>query len=99
MGDWVMKVLVVGFVAWLAWSFLRARYVFEVRVVGGQPSVRRGKVTAAFLARVAVVCRETGVARGWIGGVPHGRRAALKFSRDFPPGVQQRLRNEWALTG
>jgi hypothetical protein len=98
MGEWVLKALVIGFVAWLAWSVFQTKYVFEIRVAGGQPHVRKGKVTASFLGMVAEVCRESGVARGWIGGVPHGRRIALRFSRHFPPGPQQRLRNEWQLT-
>jgi hypothetical protein len=99
MGEWVIKALVIGFAAWVIWSLLQSRYVFQIRVAGGQPSVRKGKVTTAFLGRVAVVCRESGVARGWIGGVPQGRRVALRFSRHFPPGAQQRLRNEWTLAG
>jgi hypothetical protein len=99
MGEWVIKALVIGFAAWVVWSLVQPRYVFEIRVADGQPSVRRGKVTATFLGRVAAVCRESGVVQGWIGGVRHGRRVALRFSRDFPPGPRQRLRNEWTLAG
>ena len=97
MGEWIVKALVIGFVVWLTWTFLQPRYVFEIRIDRGHPSVRKGKVTSMFLSRVAVVCQESGVVRGWIGGVRHGRRIALRFSRQFPPGPQQRLRNEWAL--
>jgi hypothetical protein len=97
MGEWVIKLLVLGFVAWAIWSVLQPRYAFEIRVQGGRPRVRKGKVTPAFLTRVAEVCRESGVPRGWIGGVPRGRRVALRFSRHFPPGTQQRLRNEWQV--
>jgi hypothetical protein len=99
MSEWFVKVLVISFVIWVIWSVLQPRYVFEIRIDGGQPSLRRGKVTAAFLGRVAAVCQESGVVRGWIGGVLHGRRVALRFSRHFPPGAQQRLRNEWQAAG
>jgi hypothetical protein len=99
MGDWVIKVLLIAFVAWMIWSLVQPRYVFEIRIAGGQPSVRKGKVTDAFLGRVTVVCQESDVGRGWIGGVPHGRRVALRISHHFPPDAQQRLRNEWTLAG
>ncbi len=97
MGEWIVKLLVIAITVWLIWSIVQPRYVFTIRINRGQPSVRKGKVTAAFLSRVAVVCRESGVRRGWIGGVRHGKRVSLRFSRQFPPGPQQRLRNEWAL--
>jgi hypothetical protein len=97
MGEWIVKLLVIGFLAWLIWTFLQPRYVFEIHIARGHPSVRKGKVTSAFLSRVAMVCQESGVARGWIGGVRHGRRIALRFSRQFPPAPRQRLRNEWML--
>jgi hypothetical protein len=99
MGEWLVKALVIGLAAWLIWSLLRPRYVFEIRIDHGQPSVRKGRVTRAFLSRVAAVCQESGVERGWIRGVRQGRRVALRFSGRFPTGPQQRLRNEWALAG
>lgn len=99
MGEWVIKILVVGFAGWVIWSLLQPRYVFEICVEGGRPSIRRGKVTKAFLHRAALVCQECGVARGWIGGVRRGRCVALRFSRHFPSGPQQRLRNEWLAAG
>jgi hypothetical protein len=99
MAEWGFRVLVVGVALGMGWVLLRPRYVFEIRVRDGRPVVRRGKVTAAFLGTVAAVCRESGVARGWIGGVPDGPRVRLRFSRHFPPGPRQRLRNEWHLAG
>lgn len=95
MAEWLIKALVLGFFVWLIWSFVQSQYAFEIRIHRGQPRVRKGKVTAAFLEQVAEVCRESGVARGWIGGARRGSRIALRFSRHFPPGPQQRLRNEW----
>jgi hypothetical protein len=95
MADLALKILVFAFAAWVVWSILQIRYVFEIRIRDGQPSIRRGKVQKAFLGSVALVCQEGGVSRGWIGGVTRGKRVMLRFSRHFPPGTQQRLRNEW----
>jgi hypothetical protein len=55
MGDWIFKALLIGFAAWVIWSVLRPRYVFEIRIQGGRPHVRKGKVTGAFLGRVEAV--------------------------------------------
>jgi hypothetical protein len=99
MGEWAIKVLVVGFVVWMVWSVLQPHYVFDIRIDRGRPRVRRGKVTAAFVGQVAEACQDGGVDRGWIGGVRLGQRVALRFSRHFPPGLQQRLRNEWQTAG
>jgi hypothetical protein len=90
-----IQVVVLGAFAWGVWAAVQPRYDWKIRIAGGRPLVRKGKVTAAFLSHVADVCRETGVSRGRIGGERRGRRVALRFSRDFPPGSQQRLRNEW----
>jgi Protein of unknown function (DUF3634) len=98
MVEYLLEILLLAFVGWVVWMLLQPRYVFEIRVQGRQPVVRKGKVTAAFLAEVAAVCRESGVASGWVGGVQQGKRVALRFSRHFPPGAQQRLRNGWVLT-
>jgi hypothetical protein len=97
MGEGLLKVLIVGFAVWAFWTLLQPRYVFVVRIMQGRPSLRKGKLTRAFLGRLAEVCRENGVVSGWIGGVRQGRRISLRFSRQFSPGLQQRLRNEWAL--
>jgi hypothetical protein len=99
MSDWAIKALVIGFFAWMIWSIVHAQYAFEIRIQGGRPRLRKGKVTSAFLGQVAEVCRESGVARGWIGGARRGRRIALRFSHHFPPGPRQRLRNEWQAVG
>ncbi len=99
MAEWLIQVLVLGFLAWLAWSFLQPRYVFEIRVESGHPRIRKGKVTAAFVSRVREACQSDGVVHGWVGGVQRGRQIALRFSRDFPAGLQQRLRNEWQVSG
>jgi hypothetical protein len=98
MTDWLIQLLVIAFVVWMAWHFLRRRYVFEIRVDDGHPRVRKGKVTAAFVSQLTEACQSSGVVRGWIGGVRRGRQVALHFSREFPANLQQRLRNEWQLS-
>jgi hypothetical protein len=97
MGDWLVTILVLSITIWVFWTFVQPQYVFKIRIDGGQPSLRKGRVTRAFLERVTAICQENGIVRGWIGGVRRGRRIALRFSRQFPPGSQQRLRNEWVL--
>ena len=64
MGEWVVKALVIGFVAWVIWSVLQPRFVFEIRIEGGRASVRKGKVTTAFLGRVAAVRGPRGLGAG-----------------------------------
>lgn len=99
MGEWAIKLLLVAFFGWVIWSILQPRYAFEIRIEAGRAHLRKGKVTQAYLDSVTDVCRDSGVSRGWIGGVLYGRRTALRFSRQFPRGVQQRLRNEWHAAG
>ena len=93
------KIAVLGLIlGLLCWAF-QPRYVFLVRIEDGKPHVLRGKVTPVFLGRVAEVCGQAGVRRGWVGGVPRGKGVVLSFSRTFPPGLQQQLRNQWGLHG
>lgn len=99
MGEWAIKTLVVAFFAWVIWSILRPRYLFEIRVEAGRAVARKGKVTQAFLDSVTEICRDAGVHNGWIGGEKRNLGSSLRFSRQFPRGVQQRLRNEWHAAG
>ncbi len=99
MGDLVVKLIVVAIAAWVVWSLLQPRFVFLIRVEGGQATIRIGTVTRAFLDQVTTVCREAGIVKGWVGGVRHGGRVALRFSSAFQPGPRQRLRNDWLAGG
>jgi hypothetical protein len=99
MGGVITKILLVALAIWVIWLMLRPRYAFEIRIEDGHTSLRKGKVTRAYLRQVEVACQENGLVRGWIGGKWRGRRISLRFSRDFPAGLQQRLRNEWQLVG
>jgi len=98
MGEWLANALLIGIAVWVIWWFVQPQYVFFIRINRGQPLIRKGRVTGEFLGQVATVCQEDGVARGWIGGVRRGRRVALRFSRQFPTGPQQRLRNDWVFS-
>jgi Protein of unknown function (DUF3634) len=82
-----------------AWVVARPDAEFIVAVKGGEATARNGKVTEAFLATVADVCAEFGVATGEIRGVARGKLIALKFSSGLPEGARQRLRNWWAMSG
>lgn len=91
-------IAVVG-VALFILQAARARPVFAVRVVGGEPHAVVGTATAAFLRRVREVAAEHRVATGWVSGVPRaGGRIGLRFA-GFPPAAQQQLRNWWAASG
>jgi hypothetical protein len=97
--DSLPAALILAAAAAVLWSVARPAAVFVVRVRAGRPETVRGTVTAAFLAAVAEVFREFGVAAGEVRGVARGRRIALKFSAGVPPTAAQRLRNWWALSG
>jgi hypothetical protein len=97
MSELLVMALVISFVAWLFWTTTQPRYVFVIRIHNGQPSVRKGRVTKLFLEHIATACQQGGVVQGWIGGVRQGRRTALRFSKEFPLGPQQMLRNEWVM--
>lgn len=94
----IVLVLVLA-VAAAVWFGARPAAVFAVRVRGGTPEATHGKVTGAFLAAVADVCREFDLSAGEVRGVVRGRRIALRFSGHFPRAACQRLRNWWALSG
>jgi hypothetical protein len=98
MSGWILNALLIGVTAWVAWSLAQARFVFQIRIRDGQPVVRKGKVSLTFLGHIAEVCRDGGVTQGWVGGVQRGRWVMLQFSRNFPPGVRQRVRNAWGMS-
>ena len=52
----LLGVALLAGAAWIIWSLLQSRYVFEIRI-------------------------------------------RLRFSHNFPPGLQQRLRNAWQAAG
>lgn len=97
--DWIGK-LVLGLLAAGALAALfRPRYRFELDIRNHEPQVRVGRVTKVFLDNVRTVCRDEPIETGWIGGIAHGPRTRLRFSREFSPGAQQQLRNAWQAGG
>jgi hypothetical protein len=100
-GDSNLLVLaVVAVVALVAfWLVDRHRYAFIVGIVRGEPRMRRGKATAAFLHQLTQLCREHQVQYGWVGGIQQVVRIRLAFSRSVPPALQQQLRNLWQQVG
>src|SRR4051794_37710446 len=83
----------------LAWLVARPPAEFVVTVRYGTTCRARGKVTDAFLAAVADVCREFDVDVAEVRGVARGERIALHFSSSWPQAARQRLRNWWAISG
>ena len=99
MTDWIIRCFLIAFAAWIAWSLLQGRYAFMIRIRDGRAHLNKGTVTQAFLVRVAEACKSEGVEHGWVGGVRRGPYTTLRFSRNFSPGLRQRLRNEWLDVG
>jgi hypothetical protein len=91
----VQLLLVVALVGAAVLFFRRGNYVFVVHFRDGVPHTTRGKVSGAFLQDLAAFCAENGIRDGWVGGVPHGKRVRLAFSRHFSEAQRQRLRNLW----
>ena len=92
---WLGLIALAAVVIYLA---AQPSYLFVVRVEAGMPRVERGKVTVGFQQRICEACDRNGVKYGWIGGIRRGKRIALVFSRQFSPGCQQQLRNEWSMS-
>jgi uncharacterized protein DUF3634 len=97
-GNLVAILLVVG-IGVAFWRFAKPPALFIVRIRAGRPTATYGKVTDAFLAEIAELCRELNISAGEIRGVSRGSRLGLWFSREIPAGCRQRLRNWWAMSG
>ena len=87
--------VVLAIVAVILQAAFRPNFQFVIQINGDMLTIVKGKVRADFVDEAREVCREFGVTSGWIGGVKRGKSVALKFSRNFPPSCQQRLRNLW----
>ncbi len=95
MPEFRFEILFAALLLWLFWLAMQARYVFVIRIGPGSARLDKGRAPAEFVHAVGEVCTEFHIQRGWVGGVWHGRRVRLKFSRHIPPPCQQRLRNLW----
>lgn len=81
----------------LLWAKPAALFVIEIS--NGAALTKQGKVTEAFLDEITEQCVVAQVLKGEVRGIPRGPRIALEFSREFPPDLQQRLRNWWGMHG
>jgi len=88
-----------GLVIWGLWRASRGQHIFVVRLVDGEPRSVTGTVTRAFLAQVREIAAQNDVKRGRISGSVYGMGIRLEFSRDFPEGSRQQLRNWWGIHG
>ncbi len=95
--DTLFAVALLAVVGGIVWAVIQPRYEFVLRVRGGRVTPTRGKVTVAFLETVTGIVRENGVERGWVAGERQGKRVRLGFSRGFPAGAAQQLRNAWTF--
>ena len=95
--------LIVGLIviAVVLWLVLKAKpaAVFVIQVRNGEAIAIDGKVTEAFLSEVTEQCAAAGIDRGEVRGHPYGAQIRLWFAKEFPPDVQQRLRNWWVING
>ena len=90
--------VVLAVVAFILKGALSPRFHFVIQIHGDQLVVAKGKVPGDFLKEAREVCRQFDVTSGWVGGVRRGKSIALRFSTNFPPPCQQRLRNIWFTT-
>lgn len=92
--------VLIGIVGWIAWTMTGGRTMFVVHLVDGVAIKKRGTVTDKFLTEVEKLAREHALSSGCVYGVRRGDgRIALRFSRHFPQGSQQQLRNWWNCHG
>jgi hypothetical protein len=95
--------LIVGLIviAVVLWFVLKGKpaAVFVVQVRNGEAIAVGGKVTEAFLSEVTEQCASAGVHSGELRGLAWGPQIRLWFAKEFPPEVQQRLRNWWVIHG
>src|SRR4051794_14427290 len=87
-------VVVVAIIAAVRFALFPA-LVFKISVSNGSARLVKGKLSQGLVQEIRDICRERGIARGWIGGVRRGRAVTLVFSRSVPADCRQQLRNLW----
>ena len=95
MWDFLVIVVVIAGATAVYQALGKPRYLFNVRIRNGSVRLQRGKLAQSQLMTLREVVREHQIARGWIAGERHGRLVRLVFSRGFPGGAAQQLRNLW----
>jgi hypothetical protein len=100
MSEILARLVLIGIVGLVAWNLTVGRTMFVVRLAKGVATRKRGAVTGQFLSEVEKLAHEHALTSGYIWGVLRSDgRIALRFSRSFPPGSQQQLRNWWNCNG
>lgn len=87
---WLSLVVAIALIWWL--MKLGRGALFEIRLAPGKVLVKRGSVSARFLAQAKQILQQDPV-RGRILGQRDGNGVKLVFSRSIPEPVAQRLRN------
>jgi hypothetical protein len=94
--DILLRLALLAFVLWVVWYVVQPKSVFVIGVVDGNLLVLRGVVPGPMLTEIGRVCHQHRLPKGRIRGIkPFSGPIKLVFSRDFPPGVQQQVRNAW----
>lgn len=94
----IVGLVVIAAVLWFVFKGKPAA-VFVIQVRNGEAIAINGTVTEAFLNEVTEQCASAGIDRGEVRGHPYGAQIRLWFAKEFPPDVQQRLRNWWVING
>ena len=94
----IVGLIVIAVVLWLVFNAKPAT-VFVIQVRNGEATAIDGTVTEAFLNEVTEQCASAGIDRGEVRGLAAGTQIRLWFAKEFPPDVQQRLRNWWVING
>jgi hypothetical protein len=84
-------ITVIGYGA----TLVRPCPVFVVQIRQGQPSIRHGRISAAFQEAIVDICRDHQIKSGEIRGLKSNGRFRLAFSSRFPEPARQQLRNYW----
>jgi hypothetical protein len=101
-GELFTKGVILGagaFVIWALWRAAKPRPLFVVRLASGRAAPVSGRVTTAFLQRVAEVAAANQIEQAVIRGFAHGPLIRLHFSSEMSDASRQQLRNWWATHG
>ena len=80
-----------GWRCWDVVKFFQRMYAkIAIRIEGGEASTLKGRIRSAGVNDVTAICRRAGVAKGeiWVDGIER-----VRFSREIPEEIRQRLRN------
>lgn len=84
---------------WAMWQASRPHSLFTVRLNQDQPAAIVGTVTPAFLERLREVAANHDLLRAEVSGYTIDQQIRLQFSKEFPVGARQQMRNWWVIHG